>query len=164
MSRRLSLAAGALTLLACRGDLDAPAARASLNEPFFHCKVQPVLSKSCSMFACHGDGARYFRQYTRNRLRYGITKESERNAKLNDHERRFNFEAALAYIDPDAVGESLLLKKILPPSAGGFYHGGTKYGGGNVFVNADDPEYRVIVDWTKGATADPSCIAPGEDQ
>jgi hypothetical protein len=162
MKRRVLLLGG-LLLLACRDDLDAPAVRAPLDEPFFRCNVQPVLAKNCSTFACHGDDSRYFRVYARNRLRYGIAGEAERNAKLNDHERRFNYESARAYVE--SGGDSLLLKKPLEAKAGGFFHrGATKYAGGNVFATADDPEYRVLVDWTMGKTADPACIAPGEDQ
>ncbi len=164
MRRVASAVAASLVLLACRSDLDAPATRATLDEPFFRCKVQPILTKNCSMHACHGDGTRFFRQYARNRLRQGIAGEAERNVKLSDRERRFNYEAARAFVDANDVAESLLLKKTLSSGAGGYYHGATRYEGGNVFATADDPEYRVLVDWTRGAKAEASCIEPGEDQ
>lgn len=165
--RPLRVALALALLLACgscAGDLDAPQPLASLDEPYFRCRVQPILTKSCSMLACHGDAARFFHFYARNRLRLGGT-ERDRNSFLRDDERRFNFLAASAMVDTDRPGESLLLQKPLDVRAGGWFHEGAElYGGGDVFASTDDAEYRVLRMWAEGATEDPACVEPGSDR
>ncbi len=157
-------ALGAVLVAGCRGDLGDERGLVALDEPFFACRVQPVLTKSCATFACHGDARRFFTVFARNRLRFGGD-ETERNAFLREEERAFNFESARTMVDPDRPEESLLLRKPLEVAAGGYYHVGAvePFGGGDVFVNTDDPEYRVLVDWVMGATGDPSCVEPGSD-
>jgi hypothetical protein len=135
----------------------------SLDEAYFRCRVQPVLTKRCSAFACHGTSLRFFRVYARNRLRLGGTEE-ERNAFLRPEERAQNFAAARAYAVSEAREDSLLLKKPLDQSAGGFYHGGaTLYGAGDVFLDTEEPEYRVVADWLAGEKEDTTCMEPGSD-
>jgi hypothetical protein len=155
-----------LALPACQSGLtdDAPLPK-ELDEAYFRCNVQPVLTKSCSMFACHGTPDRYFRLYGRNRLRYGIADESKRNSFLNAAERKLNYDAARAYIDLNVVDNSLLLKKPLEQDAGGYYHGATKLGTSNVFAHIDDTEYKILVKWASGEKAkDPQCIEPGSGE
>lgn len=168
MIRRAALGLGlvlALPLLAsCEPGLQEAAPLPALDEAYFRCRVQPILTKSCSMLACHGTPDRYYRVYARNRLRYGIAGEAERVAPLNAGERRHNFEATRAYVDIDAADESLLLKKPLEAAAGGFYHGATRLGKSNVFPSVDDADYAVLRDWIQGAKEMPECIEPGSDQ
>jgi hypothetical protein len=158
--------AAALLLLLCASCVTAvsePIEQPLLDEPFFRCRVQPVLTKSCGQLACHGDGRRYYRIFGRNRLRLGLT-EADRNAFLADEERSHNFSASLAMVEPGAPGASLLLLKPLQDDAGGYYHGGeTEYGRGDVFADAEDRDYQLLVDWVNGATEDPACIEPGSD-
>ena len=153
----------ALCLLGCQSGLDATRPPPALDEPYFRCKVQPVLAKSCAMFACHGDGRRFFRVFARNRLRLGGV-EKDRNGLLRPEERSANLAAARAMVDPDAPARSLLLLKPLESSAGGEFHrGATLYGAGNVFPSRDDPDFKVLDSWVHGATEDASCIEPGSD-
>ena len=143
---------------------DAPLNK-DLDEAYFRCNVQPILSKNCSMFACHGTPDRYFRLYARNRLRYGIADESKRNSFLNASERQLNYNAARAFIDLNVVDNSLLLKKPLELDAGGYYHGATKLGTSNVFPHIDDSEYKILVKWASGEKAkDQSCTEPGSGE
>ena len=136
---------------------------AELDEPFFRCRVQPVLTKNCAALLCHGDDRRFLRLYARNRLRLGGT-EAERNALLRDSERAFNFASARGFVEPGSVEQSLLLQKPLEQNAGGFYHGGAvEYGRGDVFLDREDPDFRVLADWVQGATEDPTCVEPGSD-
>ncbi len=169
MSRRAKVTAGvvacALSALVagCRSDLETPRKEAALDEAYFRCKVQPVLTKSCAAFACHGDAKRFFRVFGRNRLRLQGS-EAQRNAPLTDAERRNNFEAARAFVVADDPGKSLLLLKPLDQSAGGYYHGGaTLFDQGDVFLSKDDPDYRILIDWVLGAKDDPACVEPGSD-
>lgn len=160
--RRAHLALAALFLLGCRSDLTEPNPLPALDEPYFRCRVQPILTKSCSAFACHGDGKRFFRIFARNRLRYGGTEE-QRNAFLRPEERAFNFNAARAVVDPNDPSASLLLLKPLEQSAGGYYHGALPLGTSDVFPNRDDPDFKTLSAWVNGAKEDPACIEPGSD-
>lgn len=159
-------AAGAVTsVTGCQSGLadEAPLSTA-LDEPYFRCKVQPILSKSCSMFACHGTSDRYFRLYARNRLRYGIASEAKRNSFLNAQERQLNYDAARAFIDLNVVDNSLLLKKPLEADAGGYYHGATLLGTSNVFPKIDDSDYKILVKWASGEKI-PTCkTEPGSGE
>lgn len=158
-------AAFALMLLfGCQGDLGQGAQPVALDEAYFRCDVQPVLTKSCAAFACHGDARRYFHVFSRNRLR-AQGEEQDRNAPLTETERASNFEAARAMVDASHPEASWLLMKPLDMSGGGYFHrGGEIFGGGNVFSTKDDPDFQVLDAWTKGKTADPACVEPGSDQ
>lgn len=147
---------------ACRSGLDEPAPLPALDEAYFRCRVQPVLTKSCGAFACHGDARRYFHMFARSRLRLGGTEE-QRNGLMRDQERAFNFDAARAMVSVDEPDESLLLRKPLETSAGGYYHGAVPLGSSNIFPNKDDPDYKTLAAWASGAKEDPACVEPGSD-
>ncbi len=147
----------------CVADLGGTGTEARADEAYFRCRVQPVLTKSCSALLCHGDPQRYFRVYARNRLRLGGT-EATRNAFLRDEERAFNFASARAFLDARDPGTSFLLMKPLDQVAGGYYHGGaTKFGKGDVFTSPSDADYKTLVAWASGQTEDPTCVEPGSD-
>ncbi|HVK86078.1 MAG TPA: hypothetical protein VM513_18280 [Kofleriaceae bacterium] len=156
------LLAASVLFAGCTADLDAPRTPAELDRVYFDCKVQPVLAMYCGQLACHGDPARYFRVYSRNRLRDGGD-ETQRNVFMRDTERAHNYEAARAFVDLERPEASLLLRKPLEQAAGGAFHrGATLYGGGNVFRDTADPDYQTIARWINGATEDPTtCIEPG---
>lgn len=147
----------------CTADLDGPRGAPELDRSYFDCKVQPVLTEYCSQLACHGKTERYFHFYSRNRLRDDAD-ETKRNAFLRDSERSHNFDAVRALVDVDAPEDSLLLRKPLEQSAGGAFHrGATLYGAGNVFDDANDPDYQIIAQWIDGATEVPTCKEPNSD-
>lgn len=153
-------------IAACKEGLEDMQASPPLDEPYFRCKVQPILTKSCSTFACHGDARRYYRVFARNRLRAGGS-EADRNVPLTPLERQANFEASRAYVDPsgNAPQGNLLLTKPLETSAGGSFHrGATLFGAGNVFSNQEDPDFKTLSMWAQGAKEDASCVEPGSDQ
>lgn len=149
-------------LIGCRGDLREAGPLPELDEAYFRCRVQPVLTKDCSAFGCHGDARRYFRVFARNRLRYGGTEE-ERNAFLRDSERAANFDSARAMVSATDPDSSLLLLKPLNQPAGGYYHGARLQGTTDVFETRDDPEFKILAAWVGGAKEDPACIEPGSD-
>jgi hypothetical protein len=151
----------ALLLCACQSGLDQPQPLPVLDEPYFRCKVQPILTKDCATFACHGDGRRYFRLFARERLRLGGT-EATRLSPLSSDERASNFDAARGMVDAKNPSQSLLLLKPLEQAAGGYYHRGALiFNGGNVFADPTDPDFKTLSAWVNGATADPACVEPG---
>jgi hypothetical protein len=150
-------------LAACQGELETPLDAPPLDRPYFDCRVQPVLTQYCAALACHGDAARYFHVFARNRLRVDRA-ETARNAFLRPAERDHNFAGTLAMVDAEDPERSLLLRKPLEPAAGGFFHGGaTLYGEGNVFATTDDPDYQQLARWIAGAKETATCIEPGSD-
>jgi hypothetical protein len=152
----------ALLLVGCE-DLDAPEPFGQLDRPYFDCQVQPVLTKLCSGFACHGDPARYYTLFTRNRLRYGGTEE-ERGSTTRPIERDYNFTSSLGYVDFADPDQSLLLTKPLDEAAGGAFHRGAEiFGGGDVFTSRDDREFKKLAEWVHGASDEPDCVEPGSD-
>jgi len=147
-----------LALTACT-EVNPPAPQPQVDEAFFRCDVQPVVTKWCSSFACHGDARRYFHVFARNRLRAQGT-EAERNAPLTQEEMTANFESARAML-----ADGLLTKKPLEQDAGGYFHrGATLFGEGNVFASENDPEWRVLNDWAAGKEEDPTCVELGSTQ
>lgn len=153
-----------VALVACQ-DLAGPPPdpEPGLDAAFFRCRVQPVLTQYCSMFLCHGDGARVYTTFARGRLRLGGT-ERDRLAALTDEERAWNYRAAAAMIDRDDPDESPLLLKPLAVAGGGWFHGATRLEGGyDVFDDRDSREWRTLSDWAHGMTEDPSCVEPGSD-
>lgn len=139
-----------------------PPADPSLDEAFFRCRVQPILTKNCSTFACHGDARRPFSVFARNRLRLGGT-ERERNAFLGDDERTWNYRAAAAMVDLEHRDESPLLMKPLDVAAGGWFHGATELEGRQDVFADREGEWGVMSEWVHGATQASDCVEPGSD-
>jgi hypothetical protein len=158
------LALGALAVAAgCMADLDGSAPPSNLDAAYFRCRVQPILTKSCSAFLCHGDPERYFRVYARNRLRLGGT-EATRNRKFDEAERTFNLASALGFVNATDAASSLLLMKPLDESRGGYYHGGAdEFGKGDVFPTPDDADFKILAVWIAGQKEDPTCVEPGSN-
>jgi hypothetical protein len=168
MSRARSAAALGLALAlasaGCQRGLTDAAPLPALDEAYFRCHVQPILTKNCATYACHGSPDRAFRLYARNRLRFGIADISQINAQLSDEERALNFEAARAFVDFGALDQSSFLKKPLEGDAGGYYHGATKLGTSNVFSSVDDADYQVLAGWVNGAVeANQQCVEPASN-
>jgi hypothetical protein len=150
---------------ACQGGLKDPSPLSTaLDEAYFRCNVQPVLTKSCAAYACHGSSVRYFKLFGRNRLRLGGT-IAKLNAPMTTAERAWNYDAARAMVDTASPDTSYLLLKPLDEAAGGYYHGGsTFFAKGNVFLDTMDPDYLVLQKWIHGEKAeDQACIEPGSD-
>jgi hypothetical protein len=150
----------------------------SLDEAYFRCKVQPILTKSCAAYACHGSSVRYFKLFARNRLRLGGS-IAKLNAPMTAAERAWNYDSARAMVDIGSPDTSYLILKPLDQAAGaivtddagtsfrqgGYYHGGsTFFAQGNVFLTRADPDFIVLQNWVHGAKAeDQACIEPGSE-
>jgi hypothetical protein len=152
-----------LVLVGCQGGLEETRTLPAPDEAYFRCRVQPILTKSCGAFACHGDGKRFFRVFGRNRLR-AAGAEKDRNAPLTSAEVAFNYDAARAFIDTGVLEKSLLLTKPLDVRAGGAFHRGAEvFGKGDVWLWREDPDFKIVDAWVRGAKEDPSCNEPGSD-
>jgi hypothetical protein len=164
---RGAIALAILVCTGCQGVDQQAQPLAALDEPYFRCHVQPVLTKSCAAFACHGDARRYFHVFARNRLRlmaWGdpLAQEQARNVALTADERAANFDAARGFVDARSPDASYLLLKPLEGAAGGYYHRGALiFGQGNVFATREDPDFVVFSKWVHGQQEDPSCVEPG---
>lgn len=150
---------------ACQPAFNQPVAAPALDEPFFRCHVQRVLTRSCAMFACHGGdgrngtGSRYFQVYAPNRLRLPSFAVTNLNMPLTAQERAANLAAASAMVDVADPAASYLLLKPLEQQSGGLFHRGAElYMQGNVFTDRQDPDFKVLQDWVNGAKESPSCV------
>lgn len=155
-----TLAVATATMGACASN---EAVEPELDEAFFRCEVLPVLDAGCSTLSCHGDEARPFLVYTRNRRRLDDTRTAL-DQPLSAAELEHNFLAAWGFVEPHDPDASPLLAKPLDESAGGWYHEGREQvGARDVFADAEDPGYLIIRRWIDGETAaDPACMHPGE--
>lgn len=151
----LALAALGLGSVACieQSPQDLPA----LDEPYFRCRVQPILDAKCSMLACHGDARRPFHTFARNRLRLDGT-NVQRNLPLSTVEASINFDNTRGWVETSSPAASFLVLKPLDVDAGGYFHRGDDlFGGGDVFLERADPDFRTLLLWVEGATEDPAC-------
>ena len=107
---------------------------------------------------------RFFRIYARNRLRLGVG-PLELNRPLREEEVRANYDATRALVDSlDTPEESMMIRKPLESSQGGYYHGATRIfrgAGANVFASREDPGFQKLLSWSEGAYGDPNCEDPG---
>lgn len=124
----------------------------ALDEATFRCAVEPVLARDCSFLACHGIAGAPLRVYSVGKLRAGASDTLDaRQAVLTDAERHANFLSAAAFAyGIDDVDDSLLLRKVLPVTAGGSAHHG-----GAIFAGLDDPRATAVRTWLAGGTACP---------
>lgn len=137
-------------LLAC-----APAAEQAdpdgivpLDEAVFRCSVEPILIRDCSYLACHGT-ERPLRVYSVGKYRAPDVDDSTlmtRTQPLTEGEEHANFLSAAGFGYPDVRPRSnLLLRKALPPAAGGYAHTG-----GAIFAEPDDSRARAVRAWLEG--------------
>ena len=150
----------AFALVVCAACVDNPPFDVEVDEAFFRCRVEPVLDRSCSALACHGDARRPFHVFTRNRLR--LRSADERlDRPLTSAEVAANYDNARFFL-AEAAEDSWLLKKPLAQDAGGWFHlGAHLYGDEDIWIATDDPEYQTVLDWARGASEDPSCTYAG---
>lgn len=149
--------AGCLGTLGCA--MNNPETPQQLDRPYFRCRVEPALIRSCAFYACHGAAERPLRVYGPNRLRLDVP-EARRAQRLTDAEHDANYRAALRFAEPVAGhDEPLLVEKPLDESLGGAFHRGAEdYGGDDVFADPDDPGLAALRGWVSGAREEPSCV------
>ena len=119
----------------------------TLDEPYFHCAVEPILLRDCAYNGCHGQALAPFRLYSLGKLRLGPSDTlGERTAPLTAEERHLNYLGAQAFnFGGVQSADNLLVRKPMPSSAGGFEHIG-----GPVWSGGDDARVRTIRNWLDG--------------
>ena len=136
LARLAAFATAAVIFTAAEGS----ALAQSLDYDFFKTKVQPIFLKKREGHArcvvCHAASNNAFRLQP---LAEGATNWTE-------EETRKNFEAVKILVKPD-VNASPILKHPLANEAGGdIFHSG-----GRQFMTMDDPDWKIIAAWAKGA-------------
>lgn len=160
---RTQLLAVLLLASSCVQDgISAQEALPSLDENFFRCQVQPVLTASCAFMDCHGNGVRPLSIYAEQRYRLEISWD-DFETPITDDELAANLRTVAGFVARDDRQPQLLSEKPLDTRAGGLFHRGRDlYGNDDVFLSRDHPGYRILRELAQGAQADPGCV-PGED-
>lgn len=137
----------ALAFAACADVANAPITEAALDETVFRCKAEPVLVAQCSYNACHGQPESALRVYALGKLRADPPADSIALAEpLTPAEEHANFLSAVGFATNGvAPVDNWLLRKPLPPGAGGYEHAG-----GAIYVGTGDPNYVALFQWLDG--------------
>ena len=127
----------ALLLAAC-----VPAA--DLDFRYFVARVQPVFTRSRS------SGGRCYDCHSLESNKAAFHLESlPAGGRWSEEQSRRNFENARKLITPGEPLKSRLLTHPLAEEAGGDpFHAGGKF-----WTSRDDPEWKILADWVRGATA-----------
>lgn len=117
------------------------AAAQSLDFNVYKTKVEPIFLKKrpthARCIACHVDAATAFK----------LQPLAEGAKTWTEEQSRKNFEMVSRIVVPGKPESSRLLMHPLAPDAGGEKF----HGGGRQFASKDDPDWKTIADWVKGA-------------
>jgi len=112
-----------------------------LDYEYFKTRVQPIFLKKRSghtrCYVCHAESNNAFH----------LEKLAPGEKIWNEEQSRKNFETVSKLVNPGDPDTSRLLMQPLAPEAGG----NVFHSGGRQFAFKDDPDYRIIVQWVKGA-------------
>ena len=113
----------------------------SLDYDYFKANVQPIFVKKrvghARCVVCHAESNNAFRLQG---LPAGSTEWTE-------EQTRKNFEAVKVLVKPGDPNASRMLKHPLAPDAGGDEF----HNGGHQFPTRDDPDWKTIAEWVRGA-------------
>ena len=122
-----------------------PQAASALDYDYFKSKVEPVFLKKRAehtrCVVCHAEA--------NNALQ--LARLSAGGNAWNEEQSRRNFETVSKLVTPGDPEHSRLLMHPLAPEAGG----SAFHSGGRRFRSMDDPDWKALVDWVKGATEPP---------
>jgi hypothetical protein len=118
---------------------------ATLDYEYFKAKVQPIFVTKrpghapCVM--CHAEANNMLRL---EKLPLGQT--------WNEEATRKNFETVSKIVEAadDPLQSKILMHPLAPEAGGDAYHNG-----GRQFENKDDPSWKILADWAKGARLTP---------
>jgi hypothetical protein len=119
---------------------------ATLDFDYFKAKVQPIfLTKRpgharCVM--CHADA--------NNMLRLQKLPEGEKTWSEEDTRKNFETVSKIVNAVDDPLSAKILLHPLAPEAGGDAFHSG-----GRQFANKNDPYWKTIAEWAKGATLTP---------
>ncbi len=124
-----------------------------LDENYFRCEVQPILTASCAFMACHGNDERPLEIYAAKRYRLGIS-WVDYTLPITDEELAANFKLVRGFVQP----LNLLADKPLDTRAGGLFHRGKDlFGNVDVYSSEDNIGYQKLKAFAAGETADADC-------
>jgi hypothetical protein len=140
MSVRIAIATAAVSALALASVVQVSTA-ATLDYDYYKAKVEPIFVTKrpghapCVM--CHAEANNML---SLQKLPLGKT--------WSEAETRKNFETVSKIVEAadDPLESKLLMHPLAPEAGGDAYHNG-----GRQFENKDDPNWRIIADWAKGA-------------
>jgi hypothetical protein len=117
------------------------AAAQSLDFEIYKSRVEPIFLKKrpghARCVACHADANTAFRLQ-------GLPEGAK---AWTDDQSRKNYDVAIRLVVPGDPDASRLLKHPLASDGGGDKF----HGGGRQFASKNDPEYKAIADWIRGA-------------
>ena len=143
MSVRIVVATVAVSALALSSAAVSEAA--ALDYEYFKAKVQPIfLAKRpghapCVM--CHAEANNMLRLQ---KLPLGKTWSED------DTRRNFDTVSKIVEAADNPLQSKILMHPLAPEAGGDAYHNG-----GRQFEDKDDPSWKIIADWAKGATLTP---------
>jgi hypothetical protein len=140
MSVRIAVATVAVSALALASAAVSEAA--TLDYDYFKSKVQPIFVAKrpghapCVM--CHAEANNMLRLQ---KLPHGQT--------WSEEDTRKNFETVSKIVEAadDPLQSKILIHPLAPEAGGDPFHSG-----GRQFADKDDPNWKIIADWAKGAT------------
>jgi hypothetical protein len=137
LGRFLTAAAVTVAFQAASGSASAQ----SLDFQFYRTKVEPIFNKKRPTHArcvvCHSGGARLFR----------LEPLAQGAANWTEEQSRANFERVSRLVKPGDIKGSLLLMQPLAHDGGG----NEMHSGGRQFATQNDPDWKIIADWVRGA-------------
>lgn len=117
------------------------AAAPALDFEVFKAKVEPIfLEKRAGhtrCYVCHAESNNNFR----------LEKLSPGQSMWTEEQSRKNFETVAKLVNPGDPGTSRLLLHPLAPEGGG----DAFHSGGRQFADTNDPDWKTIAGWVKGA-------------
>jgi hypothetical protein len=143
MSARIAVAMVAVSALALASAAVSEAA--TLDYDYFKSKVQPIFVAKrpghapCVM--CHAEA--------NNMLRL---QKLPQNQTWSEEDTRKNFDTVSKIVEAadDPLQSKILIHPLAPEAGGDPFHSG-----GRQFADKDDPNWKIIADWAKGATLTP---------
>ncbi len=135
--RRLSLAVVMLGVGLGGGSAAAP----TLDYDAFKSRIEPIFLQKrpghTRCYVCHAESNNHFR----------LEKLSPGATMWNDEQSRKNFEMISKLVNPgDPDTSRLLLHPLAPEGGGDVFHSG-----GRQFADKNDPAWKTIADWVRGA-------------
>ena len=139
--------------------IDRPAEpQTTLDQHFFRCRVQPLLTKSCAFMDCHGNDERPLRIYAEQRFRLDVD-WLDYETPITDAELDANFRVITGFTDADNASHSLLSEKPLDARFGGRYHRGRDlYGVDDVFLSREEDDYKTLRSFAGGMSESSDCV------
>ena len=147
MSVRIAVATVAVSLTLASA---AVSEAATLDYDYFKAKVQPIFVTKRSGHApcvmCHAEANNMLHLQ---KLPRGQT-WSERAWSEEDTRKNFDTVSKIVEAVDDPLQSKILAHPLAPEAGGDAYHNG-----GRQFADKDDPDWKIIADWARGATLTP---------